>query len=157
MMNLFLSTPSARRATMRLLVSFFGARNFYPRPPRGGRRGGVLKEAARKLFLSTPSARRATVYGSGIGGLYLLFLSTPSARRATRSTFPAIPTIAYFYPRPPRGGRLLLIKSVKCYIKNFYPRPPRGGRQFTLTPKTIYSKFLSTPSARRATENLYFR
>ena len=34
------------------------------------------------------------------------FLSTPSARRATgsRGTAPRRPT--YFYPRPPRGGRL---------------------------------------------------
>ena len=34
---------------------------------------------------------------------------------------------------------------------NFYPRPPRGGRlsRFHLT--DIFSSFLSTPSARRAT------
>ena len=33
----------------------------------------------------------------------------------------------HFYPRPPRGGRLLLsIRPEWC--KNFYPRPPRGGR-----------------------------
>ena len=32
-----------------------------------------------------------------------------------------------FYPRPPRGGRLLpLARSRAC--SNFYPRPPRGGR-----------------------------
>ena len=33
-----------------------------------------------------------------------------------------------FYPRPPRGGRLL--NGIKpCIIgRNFYPRPPRGGR-----------------------------
>ena len=34
--------------------------NFYPRPPRGGRRGikgGIAKGG---VFLSTPSARRAT-------------------------------------------------------------------------------------------------
>ena len=38
------------------------AGNFYPRPPRGGRRDG--KESIRNIvsFLSTPSARRATVH-----------------------------------------------------------------------------------------------
>ena len=34
--------------------------NFYPRPPRGGRRSQRSSEALKSLFLSTPSARRAT-------------------------------------------------------------------------------------------------
>ena len=33
----------------------------------------------------------------------------------------------------------------------FYPRPPRGGRQHTALNEWIYTLFLSTPSARRAT------
>ena len=33
----FLSTPSARRATWRLLLYMGKVCNFYPRPPRGGR------------------------------------------------------------------------------------------------------------------------
>ena len=37
-----------------------------------------------------------------------LFLSTPSARRATRSAGNAEQHRGYFYPRPPRGGRLHL-------------------------------------------------
>ena len=34
--------------------------DFYPRPPRGGRRWQVCLALAANLFLSTPSARRAT-------------------------------------------------------------------------------------------------
>ena len=34
----------------------------------------------------------------------------------------------------------------------FYPRPPRGGRQQLKDKETSMSKFLSTPSARRATK-----
>ena len=34
--------------------------DFYPRPPRGGRRMAVEGFKAVKVFLSTPSARRAT-------------------------------------------------------------------------------------------------
>ena len=34
--------------------------NFYPRPPRGGRRHALFAAASAELFLSTPSARRAT-------------------------------------------------------------------------------------------------
>ena len=78
----FLSTPSARRATMEQIRrrinngisihalreegdvtkgSFMtGVYNFYPRPPRGGRRGTKRADAPFQKFLSTPSARRAT-------------------------------------------------------------------------------------------------
>ena len=56
---IFLSTPSARRATS------------IPR-----------KAFEEFVFLSTPSARRAT-YPKKTGKQYALFLSTPSARRAT--------------------------------------------------------------------------
>ena len=35
-----------------------------------------------------------------------------------------------------------------CY---FYPRPPRGGRLYELTDSYSNAEFLSTPSARRAT------
>ena len=34
--------------------------NFYPRPPRGGRRARDLERNSDMIFLSTPSARRAT-------------------------------------------------------------------------------------------------
>ena len=33
----------------------------------------------------------------------------------------------------------------------FYPRPPRGGRHFTIEVNRTAIRFLSTPSARRAT------
>ena len=38
----------------------------------------------------------------------------------------------------------------------FYPRPLRGGRQYRLLSGTLTFKFLSTPSARRATQFLIF-
>ena len=101
--------------------------NFYPRPPRGGRRS--MAESCRG------SAR---------------FLSTPSARRATPMTALVVGSRRYFYPRPPRGGRLVpgvvlrtlsdisihalreegdgLASSSALGVSNFYPRPPRGGR-----------------------------
>ena len=101
----FLSTPSARRATIaesvrRILggISIHALReegdhrrsmlrvqkaDFYPRPPRGGRLLDVLVGAASAAFLSTPSARRATTAAKEAFNLSQ-FLSTPSARRATR-------------------------------------------------------------------------
>ena len=56
----FLSTPSARRATRVVQLHGLLCRNFYPRPPRGGRREGGRMSCLSCGFLSTPSARRAT-------------------------------------------------------------------------------------------------
>ena len=61
---IFLSTPSARRATsqQRPLPRFRSY--FYPRPPRGGRRVPYRDLIMAQKFLSTPSARRATSIGN---------------------------------------------------------------------------------------------
>ncbi len=61
------------------------------------------------------------------GGYTTEFLSTPSARRATPSLVGPARSPRYFYPRPPRGGRLQTV-IYTCTTTNFYPRPPRGGR-----------------------------
>ena len=123
----FLSTPSARRATLQCLVTWSSHRYFYPRPPRGGRPSAAGQHAEPDRFLSTPSARRATprpqkwpwykkflstpsarratpnLQHLSIG--FFEFLSTPSARRATRCCHPSGLLLRHFYPRPPRGGR----------------------------------------------------
>ena len=78
---LFLSTPSARRAT-----------------------GQFRPEITLNKFLSTPSARRATETGDGLRGCKGISIHAlreegdRNRRRATRMQ-------RYFYPRPPRGGR----------------------------------------------------
>ena len=79
------------------------------------------------------------------------FLSTPSARRATCLPARSSPRRCYFYPRPPRGGRLVLCGLSEQFVCDFYPRPPRGGRQQPKHRSRRRRKFLSTPSARRAT------
>ena len=152
---------------------FFNLCNFYPRPPRGGRQPRQRNNRVRHRFLSTPSARRATQTPSG-AQRRAIFLSTPSARRATSSTsacafarvnfYPRpprggrlsgrerpLPARPYFYPRPPRGGRQSASASTTTRSIDFYPRPPRGGRPDTLEKRGWCNRFLSTPSARRAT------
>ena len=57
----FLSTPSARRATVLTGTTSQTLGYFYPRPPRGGRQRPVLQPLSECIFLSTPSARRATI------------------------------------------------------------------------------------------------
>ena len=126
--------------------------HFYPRPPRGGRRWSVWRTYdSRRYFYPRPprGGRRARVQAVQPG---TIFLSTPSARRATaKAALPYLDTIN-FYPRPPRGGRLTHSWTTPRRSMYFYPRPPRGGRRAPARPAAEWNGFLSTPSARRATD-----
>ena len=147
---LFLSTPSARRATetskpksMPGEISIHALReegdprasrpareptDFYPRPPRGGRRLAGNVHFLRGGFLSTPSARRATV----------------EKRNDTHAQHD-------FYPRPPRGGRpdelgeLITNREISIHALR-----EEGDPQAAPAAQPT-GRFLSTPSARRAT------
>ena len=145
----FLSTPSARRAThpagrqrQKGMISIHALReegdanvchgkrrsyDFYPRPPRGGRRKPPSCMTIFQTFLSTPSARRAT--GRSSVHDYAEDISIHALREEGDRT------------RPTRASSGW----------NFYPRPPRGGRRRAESLNNNYFLFLSTPSARRAT------
>ena len=125
--HIFLSTPSARRATGSEVFPTQETENFYPRPPRGGRRSsrdflyssmsisihalreeGDQEELAKKtdyhnFYPRPPRGGRPKQGGRNTASV--TFLSTPSARRATSGSFPRLGCPRYFYPRPPRGGR----------------------------------------------------
>ena len=102
------------------------------------------------------------------------FLSTPSARRATTNTKECGDTLAISIHALREEGDVNNV-SVFCSIVDFYPRPPRGGRRschalflaasaisihalreegdFILySAQHSWYPFLSTPSARRATD-----
>ena len=82
----FLSTPSARRATICPLCEWQKKNNFYPRPPRGGRRCG-LDAAAAEGGISIHALREEGDHLKVVlSSWFLIFLSTPSARRATLSS-----------------------------------------------------------------------
>ena len=125
--GIFLSTPSARRATSFSMRLRLPTRNFYPRPPRGGRHDLRAGQGPR----SEISIHALREEGDRIR-------HGPAGREV------------YFYPRPPRGGRrlrpapehacgLISIHALReegdspgstttAAGNNFYPRPPRGGR-----------------------------
>ena len=148
--QIFLSTPSARRATASSSVIACEKKYFYPRPPRGGRRYNGEKKILVAYFYPRPprGGRRNSPFEFRCSGFY-------------------------FYPRPPRGGRhgFFIISIFPAHISihalreegdiipfiflitstHFYPRPPRGGRQIRGGGQLRGSLFLSTPSARRAT------
>ena len=126
--SIFLSTPSARRATLRMRPSRGPRKDFYPRPPRGGRLSSTGSRTIWTKFLSTPSARRATGQHQGRGAgaqisihalreegdvaerceLRLRKISIHALREEGDRKGPAPAcSCSYFYPRPPRGGRHL--------------------------------------------------
>ena len=125
---IFLSTPSARRATRARscacrcdTISIHALReegdadtgctiyldfDFYPRPPRGGRRKGSWETCCITSYFYPRPPR---------GGRP----ADPPKSAGERN----------FYPRPPRGGRRAMAGAWKLSRRNFYPRPPRGGRR----------------------------
>ena len=101
------------------------------------------------LFLSTPSARRATQPSAA--DVHRVHISIHALREEGDDQQAEIDSyLEDFYPRPPRGGRRVpAVHSISGL--DFYPRPPRGGRQCTISSFAHLGRFLSTPSARRAT------
>ena len=81
---------------------------------------------------------------------FFRFLSTPSARRATgrEPEYEYKVTISIHALREEGDLQVSAVSRSDFY---FYPRPPRGGRRQTSESKPSSIKFLSTPSARRAT------
>ena len=126
------------------------ANDFYPRPPRGGRPRCQRIHDCRQCISIHALRAEGDLRGH------------PDGSRSRN-----------FYPRPPRGGRhyvaVLLVQfhaiSIHALreegdarfckgrrrLSYFYPRPPRGGRRAFLGRSPRANRFLSTPSARRAT------
>ena len=126
----FLSTPSARRATQTVSDGGNVLFDFYPRPPRGGRQVRNLRDQG-VLSISIHALREE---------------GDPFSRKSRP------PPSNDFYPRPPRGGRHCRVACAYGVNGDFYPRPPRGGRPSITRRASAICGFLSTPSARRATE-----
>ena len=147
---LFLSTPSARRATEYVYLSDMTDEisiHALREEGDGSSSAGIWQ---RRLFLSTPSARRAT-NTEAVKRLLVEFLSTPSARRATFFHQPGQGLQIDFYPRPPRGGRLVWqLRGCAVLAISIHALREEGDTGCTCNFFTI-SRFLSTPSARRAT------
>ena len=149
----FLSTPSARRATKLIptyspdiAISIHALRE-------EGDDNRLEYEVVGHGFLSTPSARRATRAAikqleADIISIHALREEGDAMAGGSRSSG------RNFYPRPPRGGRLGAAAQIGEGKVDFYPRPPRGGRPCALLRAAISFKFLSTPSARRATADM---
>ena len=62
------------------------------------------------------------------------------------------PTAANFYPRPPRGGRRAILTAGKRYRKISIHALRKEGDVIFVVRDVRDAGFLSTPSARRATD-----
>ena len=79
----FLSTPSARRATQARQSSRPESTYFYPRPPRGGRPlTSRLSDLEQQISIHA-LREEGDLIDQAATALKAQFLSTPSARRAT--------------------------------------------------------------------------
>ena len=122
----FLSTPSARRATLvyRVLdalpvISIHALRE-------EGDLDSSLGVNPSRIFLSTPSARRATLHG--LAQRQAGKISIHALREEGDRQFPlaGIAHLISIHALREEGDLLLYrLCSHRC---NFYPRPPRGGR-----------------------------
>ena len=124
----FLSTPSARRATLEASSWAEEDVNFYPRPPRGGRPAVDDRHFAIVEFLSTPSARRTTPH-------YVVYIvSRAISIHALREEGDM------GWSAEGSGPEAISIHALR-----------EEGDSLLVLPVYRISKFLSTPSARRAT------
>ena len=149
----FLSTPSGWRATRNHGSQRRRRRDFYPRPPGGGRPADNIAGLERCVI----SIHALRVEGDDSPlptkpRSPLTFLSTPSGWRATQHTQkPVLHFIISIHALRVEGDLLGQIRNLYRY--DFYPRPPGGGRLFVADGHKRAVRFLSTPSGWRATKD----
>ena len=102
-------------------------RNFYPRPPGGGRHFAAVAVVLHRVFLSTPSGWRATRIVVQTPRVKT-FLSTPSGWRATIVFIILISSVCVFLSTPSGWRATSALCRRRFHQGYFYPRPPGGGR-----------------------------
>ena len=146
----------------------FSARGyFYPRPPRGGR-PAMPPEQIEPVRISIHALREEGDVWVSCTSSFFSSISIHALREEGDSRCLALFHLpAYFYPRPPRGGRPLVLKlrpvvleisihalreegdragtSLRTSPSDFYPRPPRGGRRTTPRYSNITKNFYPRP------------
>ncbi len=171
--SVFLSTPSARRATRFRFRSHRGYQHFYPRPPRGGRRlaGAVVALCAGHFYPRPPRGGRRRHSGRApLEPEISIHALREEGDEVAQTVLPIISISIHALreegdlqiQRPNGRNGVISIHAlreegdVRTYQRRrgriyFYPRPPRGGRRAAVRVLALHSQFLSTPSARRAT------
>ena len=171
----FLSTPSARRATIAPPLRRRGVMISIHALREEGDRVAAAQFFFDFLFLSTPSARRATCCRRHRTGRRcisihalreegdvpcttnrhsLCVISIHALREEGDASQAVLPYLAsYFYPRPPRGGRRRNARSTQPPPAISIHALREEGDQVRTAILDGMMQFLSTPSARRATSS----
>ena len=147
--ELFLSTPSARRATICIFESSRRRSISIHALREEGDPRHHLQRTSWALFLSTPSARRATQQAAGNQPIER-FLSTPSARRATdQGRGHILALLISIHALREEGDSCSSAATAPSCISIHALR--EEGDTSNQGAKKKSRVFLSTPSARRAT------
>ena len=128
--------------------------NFYPRPPRGGRLPPCRQCHWRVDFYPRPprGGRHGEWWDSWDSGAISIHALREEGDLA--GSFSSL-WARYFYPRPPRGGRLSQCRQSRVVVCiSIHALREEGDK---CSHKSLFGtkKFLSTPSARRATTYAY--
>ena len=167
----FLSTPSARRATRRHPIVSNTNQNFYPRPPRGGRRRRSAIQSLVNLISIHALREEGDDYIQQPDENTYEFLSTPSARRATCRSHCLRPVVLEIsihalreegdsYHMRGQAADIIVFLSTPSARRatrsndrgrsghhHFYPRPPRGGRRYVVV-QSVFSAPISIHALR---------
>ena len=154
--TIFLSAPSARRATRPFgvavddqIISIHALRE------EGDSSAHRLTHVQRTISIHA-LREEGDFLRLTAGALLDAFLSTPSAKRATISVSRTARRSADFYPRPPRGGRPIQLDAVDMVIGISIHALREEGDTTGKVDTPEFKIFLSTPSARRATNRIAF-
>ena len=130
--NIFLSTLSLRRATLRRNANY-NCHN-----------------------ISIHALLAESDGGSGVGSWpRVIFLSTLSLRRATPSMTVLHCNTPNFYPRSPCGERQQIKNPLRQVVDNFYPRSPCGERRKKMELNRTASNFYPrSPCGERHTSSI---
>ena len=124
----FLSTPSARRATDLAEKRALLLADFYPRPPRGGRRAcNVVQVQLDKISIHA-LCEEGDDSTYNVYDVTTKFLSPPTAWWATPLRLRQGCGCEGISIHALREEGDVLIWARQTVRPNFYPRPPRGGR-----------------------------
>ena len=128
-MSVFLSTPSARRATQGLEQYNRHNQNFYPRPLRGGRPSATAKYTASKNFYPRPLRGGRLLLVFEQAGLFVISIHALCEE-----------------------GDVVLIGQFAGGVISIHALCEEGDVMDNAY-QTLLGQFLSTPSARRATRD----
>ena len=150
---IFLSTPSARRATLRDALRDAARDDFYPRPLRGGRPHSSGPQPSPWLISIHALCEEGDADADETPEMKAISIHALCEEGDLQIALQMLERLPDFYPRPLRGGRPALTDG-RSGAGKFLSTPSARRATDSTTYMMSVVKFLSTPSARRATRSI---